>query len=221
MRCTSCTRVVRPVVAVDIDGTIADYHRHFLNFLESYLGEEPLDPFPSYDGTLSFKVWCMKEYGIDEADWSKIKLAYRQGGQKRNMPIFSWAQPMIYFIRAAGAELWITTTRPYQRLDNIDPDTQAWLDRYHVEYDGLIYDKYKYRMLAEQVDPARVVAAVDDLYDKYLEAASIFGQAAPILKLGEYNSGAIGRGPLVAFPDLRQVTAEILNRINNWKELHQ
>ena len=37
MLCTSCSAVIRPVVAFDLDGSLGDYHNHFLNFAEGYL----------------------------------------------------------------------------------------------------------------------------------------------------------------------------------------
>jgi hypothetical protein len=218
MLCSDCSRVVRPVVAVDIDGTLGDYHSHFLAFLEEYIGWA--QPRPFYIGTEGFKEWSMEVYDLDEASWKDIKLAYRQGAQKRSMPIFAWAQALTGIVRWEGAELWITTTRPYLRLDNIDPDTREWLARNGVEYDGLIYDKYKYRLLSEQVDPTRVVAVIDDLTDKVEEARHHFGAAVPIHKLSEYNSGAWRFLVGMASMDLREITVEVVQRIHRWKELH-
>lgn len=218
MLCSECSRVVRPVVVVDIDGTLADYHDHFLRFLEEYLGVE--EHPRSYDGAISFKQFCVYTYGITGDVWSDIKLAYRQGGQKRTMPIFDWAQVLTGVVRWEGAELWIATTRPYLRLDNIDPDTRAWIDRNHIEYDHLIYDKYKYRVLSEQVDPNRVIAVLDDLPHKHAEARTCFGTAVPILKGSKYNKKAASDPPLLVMWDLKDITVEIVRRIHKWKELH-
>lgn len=217
MLCSSCSRPVTPVVAVDIDGTMGDYHTHFLDFLKKYLGYVGTLFGQAYTGDESFKRYCMGLFDITEKEWQDIKLAYRQGAQKRSMPTFAWAQPMTGFIRHEGAELWITTTRPYLRLDNIDPDTREWLARNHIEFDGLIYDKYKYERLAEQVDAHRVIAALDDLPEKADEAAEHFGSAVPILKLGRYNESAKG---YFGCRSLRDATVEIIERINRWKELH-
>lgn len=219
MLCSDCSRVVRPVVAVDIDGTLGDYHAHFLAFLEEYIGWA--DERPWYIGTEGFKEWSMDVYDLDEARWRDIKLAYRQGAQKRSMPIFKWAQALTGIVRWEGAELWITTTRPYLRLDNIDPDTREWLARNHIEYDGLIYDKFKYKLLTEQVDPERVVAVVDDLPDKIEEARHYFGAAVPIMRMTSHNMGAMRFPVGLASPNLRVITSTIVDRINRWKELHK
>lgn len=211
MKCSDCSRVVKPVVAVDIDGTMGDYHTHFLEFLKGYLGIAGSIGI-DYTGQTPFKVWAMETYGIDERTWQDVKLAYRQGAQKRTMPIYPWAQPMCEFIRLEGAELWVTTTRPYLRLDNIDPDTRAWLRQHGIEYDGLIYDKYKYKKLSENVSAERVVAVVEDLDDKLVEARAEFGPGVPLKRLTYYN--------WVADQSLRVITMCVIERIRQWKELH-
>lgn len=220
MLCSTCSRTVKPVVAVDIDGTLGDYHGHFLSFLEDYLGFTPPDwPVDNYIGNVPFKDWTMETFRLTEAQWKDVKLAYRQGAQKRSMPILEWAQALTGIVRWEGAELWITTTRPYLRLDNIDPDTREWLARNHIEYDGLIYDKYKYRILAEQVDPQRVVAVVDDLHDKIVEARIYFSWAVPIMKISDYNIATFDIG--AGYRSLREITEQIVKRIQRWKELQR
>src|SRR3954451_14658495 len=119
MLCTQCGRPIKPVVAVDIDGTLGDYHGHFVNFASAYLGRK----LPSAENYRSNKRFA--EYlGISLAEYRIIKLAYRQGGMKRSMPIFTGAKPLLRTIEEEGCELWLTTTRPFQRLDNVDPDTR-------------------------------------------------------------------------------------------------
>jgi len=217
MLCTECSNEVRPVVAVDIDGTLGDFHTHFCNFAETYLGRQLRRDYLGIGGTGSFRTWACALWGINDGTWYDIKLAYRQGAQKRSMPIFSGAQYLCKSIREAGAELWLTTTRPYLRLDNIDPDTRAWLHRYSIEYDGLLYDEGKYERLAEIVDPKRVVAVLDDLPEQWQDAAAIFGWRVPILRKTQWNSGV--RCEQAVF-DLYNARNEITKRIDDWKEKH-
>src|SRR4051812_4114759 len=111
MRCSECSREVQPVVAIDIDGTLADYHWHFTEFAEKYLGRKlSFD----YDGATEFSEYL----GIDKATYREIKLAYRQGGLKRWMPPFKGASTFVRLVKEMGNEVWLTTTRPYLRLDN-------------------------------------------------------------------------------------------------------
>jgi hypothetical protein len=215
MRCEECGREVRPVVALDIDGTLGDYHRHFLRFLFAYLGISTLPAGRGlYTGAENFGDWVTETFQIDRRTYRDIKLAYRQGAQKRSMPWFSGARELTIAIRVWDADLWLTTSRPYLRLDNVDPDTRAWLDRHHIEYDHLLYDEDKYSVLATQVDPARVVAVLDDLPSMYDAAAAVFGEAVPILNKTPWNSAV--RRPNDVF-DLSMARALIRDRIRAWK----
>jgi hypothetical protein len=150
----------RPVVALDIDGTLGDYHGHFTRFAQEWTGREMPDP-ADINPALPFH----RHLGMSKATYRQCKLAYRQGGMKRSMPVYPGAADMIRDFRHAGAKVWLCTTRPYLRLDNIDPDTRHWLRRNHVQFDGLLYGPNKYRDLVKLVPAFSVVAVLDDLVD--------------------------------------------------------
>jgi hypothetical protein len=189
MRCSECNKIVRPVVAIDIDGTMGDFHSHFLKFATGYMyGKATISPpTSSYDGSIPMSDWFCQFYGVTMDVWRDIKLAYRQGGMKRTMPSYGFGHMLSQACHRVGAEVWVTTTRPYLRLDNIDPDTRFWLWNNQVEYDGLIYDESKYSHLLANVGPGRVVAVLEDLPDQFEEAARLFGRNVPILMRGDHN----------------------------------
>lgn len=148
-----------PIVALDIDGTSGDYHAHFTRFAEQYLGRSLPDPEENTGGLKFYK-----HLGIARSTYRTIKLAYRQGGMKRSMPVYEGMGDLTKYIRNKGAQVWICTTRPYLRLDNIDPDTRHWLTkRAHMQYDGILYGEHKYRDLSKSVGRDRVLFVVDDL----------------------------------------------------------
>jgi hypothetical protein len=153
-----------PIIALDIDGSMGDWHAHFLKFAEDWFGK----PMPPAD-QINPGMRLHKFMGVPLARYRECKLAFRQGGLKRSMPIYPGASELTKDVRKAGAEVWICTTRPYLRLDNIDPDTQENLQRNRIQYDGLIYGDDKYRELFRQV-PGRVAAIVDDLPEMIMEA---------------------------------------------------
>jgi hypothetical protein len=187
MKCSNCSEIIKPIVAIDIDGTLGDYHTHFLKFADAYLNAV-LREGPDYCGEGGFKEWFMKAYSCDESTWQTIKLAYRQGAQKRSMPSYPDAQWLVNNLRWDNVEVWLTTTRPYLRLDGVDPDTRAWLEREGIEFDGLLYDEDKYNVLADRIDPERVVAVLDDLPEMYDTASQLFGPEVPILAKQNYNA---------------------------------
>jgi len=213
MKCSDCGKEIKPVVAIDIDGTLADYHGHLLKFADQYLQRWPKGP--DYVGDRSFREWFCEAYGIASDVWYDIKLAYRQGGLKRSQPIFVGAHDVIGTARAFGAEVWLTTTRPYLRVDNIDPDTRFWLQRNGIEYDGLLYHEDKYQKLAELVDPARVVTVLDDLPEQYDSAEAVFGRNVPLLMRGRYNSAVHRRN--MAY-DYKGAANAIQRRLSAWRE---
>jgi hypothetical protein len=214
MRCSSCYREIKPVVAVDIDGTLGDYHGHFIWFAVEYFNL-PDDDY-TYSGGIKFKEWWMDVYQMSEKDWHDVKLAYRQGGMKRTMPIYEGAADLCHLIRSAGAELWITTTRPYLSLDNIVPDTVEWCRRHGIRYDGMLFDEDKYEQLAHRIDSRRVVAIFDDLVEMCDAAAKTlhFGIDTTVLVLNNYNQDLswMNMCTLETAPELA------VERINWWRE---
>src|SRR3982751_3557366 len=98
------SQVPRPVVALDLDGTLAAWHGHFLNFAENYLGRE-MPSTLDWDGWIPF--W--RFMGVSRDTYRKMKIAFRQGGFKRWMPAYPGADELSRALRARGAEVWICT----------------------------------------------------------------------------------------------------------------
>lgn len=178
----------KPIISLDIDGTLADYHAWFLQFATLYFGRE----FPSAD-TINpgLKLW--RFMGISREAYNDCKLAYRQGGMKRSMPCLEGAGNLTAALRKAGCEVWICTTRPYLRLDNIDPDTQEWLRRNGIQYDALLYDPRggdaKYREFKRQSARRAVLGCAEDLPEQADAAIKTLG--APVwLRNRPYNRTA-------------------------------
>jgi hypothetical protein len=214
MICTKCGDAVKPVVAIDIDGTMGKYHAHFLSFAEDYIGRQIAG---AYTGEGSFKQWFLETTNYPEHVWHDIKLAYRQGGQKRSMPVYKGAADLCDGVLAAGAELWITTTRPYIRHDNVDPDTREWLRRNGITFDYLIYDGAKYMKLADLVDRDRVVAVVDDLFEELESADRAFGRGKTIMRRTSWNSSDDW---LPVYNNLYDIQLDVVGRIETWKREH-
>jgi hypothetical protein len=148
-----------PVIALDIDGTSGDYHAHFTRFAEAYVGK-PMPDVKEFTGGVHFS----KHLGISRRTYNEVKLAFRQGGAKRSMPPYPGIGQFTRYVRTKGVQVWICTTRPYLRLDNIDPDTRHWLvKRARMQYDALLYGPHKYRDLVRAVGVERVVMVYDDL----------------------------------------------------------
>lgn len=204
----------KPVVALDIDGTLGDYHGHFLRFAEGWYGR----PMPSPE-EMNPGLPLHRFMRTHKKTYRECKLAYRQGGMKRTMPCYSGASELTRAIRKAGAEVWICTTRPYLRLDNIDPDTREWLRRNRIQYDAVIYGEDKYRELRRQVGPDRTVSVVDDLPEMAI-AADRFTNANVYLRDQPYNQHLCAefRG-FLRVHNMAEVQEYILQDIKDWMRM--
>lgn len=172
-----------PVIGLDIDGTCGDYHGHFTKFAADWTGKEMPSPV-AYTGGIPFH----KHLGLSRTTYNKIKLAYRQGGAKRSMPPYGNIGAFTRHVRSNGVAVYICTTRPYLRLDNIDPDTRHWLkDRAHMQYDAVLWGTFKYNDLIKQVGRERVVMVYDDLPALVSRADSLGLPAA--IRTQPYNVG--------------------------------
>lgn len=197
----------KPVFGLDIDGTLAEYHLHFLRFARGWLGK-PVEMH--YDG----QVPLYRHLHISKTTYRQIKLSYRMGGLKRSMPAIPWAAPLTRTLRSWGAEVWVCTTRPYLSHDNIDSDTRHWLRRHRFACQGIIWGEHKYRELARTVGSGRVVAVLDDLPEMCDQAAAL--NMSPVLALRNHNRH---HGTRYAIAETEHETLEALKaRLTLWKD---
>jgi hypothetical protein len=205
MLCTECNKVIKPIVAIDIDGTLGDYHGHFLQFAEQYMNR----PFnPNYDGRNEMH----EHMDLNLEEYRQIKLAYRQGGGKRMMPLISGDERKILELIHNSSEIWLTTTRPYNKFDSTDPDTRHWLHRHQLPYDYLFYEDNKYEALAEVVEPWRVAVVVDDLPSQ-LEVADKYFKYT-LLRRTRYNKAIPWEGNVIG--GFNNAYYVIVNRLKEW-----
>lgn len=157
-----------PVVAIDIDGTLGDYHGHFLRFAADWYGREMPDAQQINPGLPLHKFMR-----TSKSTYRACKLAYRQGGLERSMPVYDGANELCRQIRATGTELWLCTTRPYLKLDSQSPNTTHWLRRNHIQFDHMLSGPNKYRDLVKQVGKNLIVAVLDDLPEMIYQASDL------------------------------------------------
>lgn len=203
-------RLDAPVVAIDLDGTLVDYHSHFLKFAEQWYGREMPDP-----STINPGLPLHKFMKTSKATYRRCKLAYRQGGLKRSMPCYEGATELCKAVRKSGALLYIATTRPYLRLDQIDPDTRECLRRNRIQYDALVWGESKYRDITRIVGADRVAAVLDDLPEQVAIADSL--GLPTILRDQPYNKHMF-KAERVKRLDTAQLI--IVDWIEQWKEKH-
>lgn len=165
---------MRPVVALDIDGTLLEYHKHFLRFAAQYFGHDPDDPgYLDYDARMPMH----KHLKVSKVSYRACKMAYRRGEMKRSLPALPAPLPqageLTRQIRRWDCDIWLCTTRPYLSYDQIDDATRHNLRRNGVVYQGIIWGEHKYRELVRTVGGERVAAVLDDLPEMCQQAVSL------------------------------------------------
>jgi hypothetical protein len=158
----------KPVVALDIDGTLGDYHGHFLRFASEWYGREMPAP-----GTINPGLPLHKFMRTSKATYRQCKLAYRQGGLERSMPAYDGAAELTRAIRRLGGEVWLCTTRPYLKMDTQSPNTVHWLRRNKIQFDHMLSGPHKYHDLVKSVGAERVVMVLDDLPEMFVTARGL------------------------------------------------
>lgn len=196
-----------PVFGIDIDGTLGDYHSHFIRFAEAYTGRELPDP-KDINPAMPFS----KFLGLGKPLYREIKLAYRQGGMKRSMPCYAGARELTVALRKGGAEIWICTSRPFNQLGNVDSDTRHWLKRHGIQHDQVLWGENKYRDLAKMAKH-RVAAVLEDLPEMCDQALS--SDLTPLLRHQPYNSHY---GQAVTVFDLPSAQYVMEQMLEAWKQ---
>lgn len=201
--------VLRPIIGLDIDGTIGVYHDHFERFFREWSGKAT--PGTGYKGGESFASYL----GTSKATYRQAKLAYRLGGWKRSMPVYEGAQYMVRTWRSMGAEVAICTTRPFLSLEAVEKDTHHFLRRNGIQHDYVIHGERKYLDLA-RFGADRIAFVVDDLPEMVGQARSA-GLPA-LLRSQPYNDGSVD-GAIVV-PDISTLRGVGCTLIDIWKEKH-
>lgn len=214
MRCSKCSAPIKPVFAVDIDDTLSDYSGSLLRFANDYLDlQRPATFYLGYKGDKRLAEYLE----IDDPTYRSMKVAYRQGGGKRLQRPMPGAQMLMMALRNTGAELWLTTTRPYLRFDSTDPDTRHWLERYRIPYDHLLYEDDKYGRLTEIIDRERVACVLDNDADQCLRAHEL---GMPAIQVGTtFNSAPVAQWKL-RYEGLSDAGWAMMDHLKEWTAQH-
>lgn len=212
---------MKPVIALDIDGTLVDYHRHFLRFAAGFFGHDPDDPgYLDYDARLPMA----QHLHVSKARYRECKLAYRRGQLKRSLPLldppYPNARALTVTLRRWGVDVWLCTTRPYLSHDEVDNATRHNLRRNGVMYQGLIWGEHKYRELVRTVGKERVVGVLDDLPEMCAQAEKLGLRTAFALRPHNAKQyAALGLWGRLEAAATHDDTVDVLRRwLNEWKD---
>lgn len=168
-----------PIVALDVDGVLADYHGHLHWFAELYLQRKvPLD-WGTANGEFDKAMHLTKE------EYRQIKLCYVHSGLRRAMPLKdSLASSLCREVRRSGCQLWLCASKPWKQTLPVDHDLMFWLDLHRIEADAILFGDNKYEQLVTAAQ-APIICAVDDLPEQVERAIGLDIPTA--LRDGDHN----------------------------------
>jgi phosphoglycolate phosphatase-like HAD superfamily hydrolase len=199
--------IARPVFGIDCDGTLTEFHMHFFQFAEQYLG---IKIPPYYDGTKTMA----EHIGVSKRTYREVKLHFRLSGLKRAMPVIPQARELCFNLRRRGAEIIICTTRPFLKVDGLEEDTRECLRRNRIQHDGVIHGENKYRELLRRAGRERIVGVLDDLPEMIQQATAI-GLPAVLLRRPQND---YWRNYDPQTNSLLGAEAILLNMLNEWEK---
>ncbi|MDP2692192.1 MAG: hypothetical protein Q8O88_00970 [bacterium] len=121
-------------ICIDIDGVLAEWHAHFLDYVELKTGVR----CPIKD----FKGW---EAGIlSESDTKKLHDQYLEEGFYQTVPVMDGAVPGLKYLRALR-DIVICTARSPTNTQMM-ADTKFWLRLHHLHNYELVFERNKVQM---------------------------------------------------------------------------
>lgn len=139
------------VLAVDLDGCVADWVEGFMSFC-------------------AMKGAPIRKEQINEVWLEPLKDEYHRNGGFLTLGVIPGAREALEDIRAAGKKIVVLTARPYHQFKRIYADTMAWCKDKNVVYDHIIFKKDKAEAILS-LAPATVIGHVEDRAKHALEVA--------------------------------------------------
>jgi len=182
------------VVGVDIDGVLAKYPEHFLDFVNRKMGTD-------------YSVESLTDYDIYEAldlpenVTKELKDKFRQSGEKRFIPVLNGAKKFLKDLKKNGYQIVLLSARPYKKYRRIFADTKEWLKKNNLVHDAILWDEDKCARLIKEFGTDKVKFFVED----NLENANDVADLSKVYLLNKsYNTGKT-KGNIVRVNELDEI----------------
>ena len=190
-------RTSENVIAIDIDGVLADYPDYFIEWYN-------LDHGTRYEDLHNMR----RNIGVDKYEDAKDE--YRQSGVKRWMWPMPDASSFTKKIKELGLDIVLLSSRPYKTYSRIFADTLYWLNNNDIKYDTILWDEEKDLKLVKMIPKVKVVIEDDIKY-----ADDISQLDVPVILLNStYNTG-FGNEKIIRVNDLIEAYEQIEKIVND------
>jgi len=150
------------VLVLDIDNTLADYSRSWLEFVAEHTGAH----YESLDDVRA-------QFAPDK--YKELKEEYRASGRKRNLDLLDTGIPnMLRTLAQRGWKIAIVSSRPAYTNQLVANDTIIWLLRNNITSDYMYFTKEKHELIRELFSECERCVVVEDELE-FAEAIAGFG----------------------------------------------
>ncbi len=190
------------ILAVDIDGVLADWFGGLLLYAEHHyergFHQKYLD---------NHHISAVKTYRLTKADEEELKTGFIESGGYRTLTSLG-GQPTLLAAQRAGYKVILLTSRPERRHRRVHGDTIDWLHTIGCPYDLIFFGSNKTDVISEDIEPGRITYLIEDRLDNAIAVAKHYPETTVILINRPYNTNVSG--------DERY---DNIIRVNTWREI--
>lgn len=152
------------IAAVDLDGVLAQYPEHWLEYLNKSTSiDVALKDFSLVYGTTS----------ISRSLYSSLKDRYRRSGQELRVTPMPGAKEFLETLRNRGYTIVILSARPTSRYKRLYGDSIYWLRMHALAYNHIVWDQMKEERIIKELPIVEFVVEDDPQNAERLAAAEI------------------------------------------------
>jgi hypothetical protein len=181
-------------ISFDIDGTVTDYPKHWLNYLNQKVGS-------------AFIEVRQAKVILGNETYSRIKHEYRMGPEKYLQPVCEVMVRLSHEIYELGGMVFFNSSRPFDRYPEMLQKTSTWLSHY-----GFLFEQIYLKNGSNMNDLKIDIHLEDELSE--VERIRNEGYLKSCIVLGETAIRSRTKSDL-AQCDKEQLRIQLLNVIKN------
>lgn len=190
------------ILAVDIDGVLADWFGGLLLYAEQHY-ERPFHP----ECLDNHHISAVKTYGLSKTDEEELKAGFIESGGYRSLASLG-GEATLRRAKDNGYKVLLLTSRPEKRHRRAYGDTIEWLHSGGVAYDLIFFGANKTDVVAEEIYPGSITFMIEDRLDNAVAIAKHYPETTVLLINRPYNT--IGSGD-ERYPNIK--------RVDTWEEI--
>ncbi len=192
------------ILAVDIDGVLADWFGGLLLYAEHHY-EREFHPACLDNHHIS----AVKAYGLSKTEEEELKAGFIESGGYKTLNSLG-GEATLCRAKASGYKVLLITSRPEKRHRRAYGDTIEWLHSHKMAYDLIFFGANKTDVVAEEIYPGSITYMVEDRLDNAVAIAKHYPETTVILINRPYNTNSSG--------DERYSN---IIRVDTWDEIDQ